>query len=194
MKGTDILRFQLNGSLNLVKERLDAISDREWDSRAAPGTNKLGFILWHCARIIDWTVFSALQALPEVADGPPWSEVFPPMAYYGAGIPADVADGVTTAVTRAQTADYVAEVRKAVFEWFDRQDDSTLDGSVPLRERQANRTGYLEPSVWAEVASLDAIPAWQVLARPAGAHIRVHMGEYDTLLGVLRSGGSKPPA
>lgn len=187
MKGTDLLRLQLNGSLNLVAERLEAISDEEWNRRAVPGTNKLGFILWHCVRIVDWTVHSALQERPEVADREPWVSLFPPLAYYGAGIPADVADSVPRDVTRAGTAQYVAEVRRAAFEWFDRQTDSTLDAVTPLRQRQAAHPGYLDPPVWAEVASLDGLPAWQILARPAISHVRVHIGEFDVLLQASRA-------
>lgn len=187
MNGTDVLRLQLTGSLNLIAERLEAMSDGEWNRRALPGTNKLGFILWHCARIVDWAVHSALQGAPEVADRKPWAHVFPRHAFYGAGIEASVADSVTEHVTRAQAAAYLTEVRKAVLEWFERQSDRTLDATTPLRDRQAARTGYFEPPVWAEVASLDGLPAWQILARPAVSHVRVHIGEYDVLLQALRT-------
>jgi hypothetical protein len=191
MKGTDILRFQLNGSLNLVGERLQAVSDGEWDQRALPNTNKLGFTLWHCARIVDWTIHSAMQGSAEVADREPWSSLFPAEAYYGAGISATTADSVTARVTRADAARYLSEVREAALHWLDGQSDSSLDAITPLRQRQATRAGYLEPSVWAEVESLDNLPAWQVLARPAVAHVRVHMGEYDTLLNALRAGARR---
>ena len=187
MKASDVLRFQLNGSLNLVAERIEAISEGEWNRRAVPGTNKLGFILWHCSRIIDWTVHSALQGAAEVADGEPWVRLFPRHAYYGAGIAIEVADSVPDSVTRAETASYLADVRKLTFQWFDEQTDSTLDGATPLKRHQAAHPGYLDPPVWAEVASLDGLPAWQVMARPAISHVRIHIGEYDTLLLALRA-------
>lgn len=152
-----------------------------------PGTNKLGFILWHCARIIDWTVHPALTGRPEVADGPGWRERFPADALYGAGIPQSVADSVTGSTTRSDVVRYLGEVRAAATEWLGRQTETDLDAKVSLKANQAGRQAYLTPVVWAEVAELDGLPAWQFLARPAISHIRVHAGEFDVLLSALRS-------
>lgn len=194
MTGTDVLRMQLTGSFNLLQGRLEQVADGEWDRRALPGTSRLGFILWHGARIIDWTVHSAFQGAPEVADRPPWRERFAREACYGAGIPDSVADALAASTTRTAVMEYLAEVREAVFEWFDRQTDATLDPAVPLRANQASRPGYLDPAVWAEVSDLDGLPGWQLLARPAISHVRVHVGEYDVLVGVLRAEAATPRA
>jgi len=194
MKGTEVLRMQLDGSFNLIQARLEGLDDEEWNRRALPGTSKLGFILWHCARIVDWTVHSALTGRPEVADGPRWRERFPRRALYGAGIPDSVADQLTDSTTRGDVADYLGEVRVAVTEWLGRQTDADLDARVPLKANQANRPDYLEPVVWAEVEGLDGLPAWQVLARPSISHVRVHVGEFDVLLNALRSRSAARPA
>ncbi|MGH7763310.1 MAG: DinB family protein [Candidatus Dormibacteraceae bacterium] len=187
MKGTEVLRLQLEASFNLVQARMEGVTDEEWKARALPGTSKLGFILWHCARTIDWTIFSALQGAPEVADSQKWHGRFVPEALYGAGIPDAVADRLPDSVARRDAIDYLAEVRAYVTTWFDRQTDSTLDAKVPLRAHQARRAEYVQPEVWAAVASLDGLPAWQFLTRPSISHIRVHVGEYDVLLNTLRS-------
>lgn len=187
MKGTDILRLQLGGSLNLVRERIDGLSDEEWNQRALPGTSKLGFILWHCSRIVDWTVHSALHGAPEVADRAPWTELFPPEAFYGAGIPDALADTIPATVPRLEVQRYVGDVREAVMSWLDGQTDSSLDAIIALRRHQEAHPGYLDPPVWAEVESLDGLPAWQILGRPAVSHVRVHVGEYDVLLKTLRA-------
>src|SRR5436190_284722 len=68
MNGTAVIRMLLNGSFNMIQERLDGMTDEEWRERALPGTSKLGFILWHCTRILDWTVHCAFQGVPEVED------------------------------------------------------------------------------------------------------------------------------
>src|SRR5439155_7867197 len=52
MTGVDVLRVLLSGSFGMVQERLNAISDQEWNQRAFPSTSKPGCILWHCARIL----------------------------------------------------------------------------------------------------------------------------------------------
>jgi len=194
MNGTAVIQMLLNGSFNMIQERLEGMTDEEWSERALPATSKLGFILWHCSRIIDWTVHCAFQGMPEIADRSEWRARFPLEACYGAGIPDVVADHVVDMTNRTDVALYLAEVKVAVGEWFARQNDQTLDAVPPMKANQAGRPGYLDPSVWAEVEELDGLPAWQVLVRPCGAHIRRHMGEYDVLLGALRSGAATPRA
>src|SRR5439155_18922409 len=86
-----------------------------------------------------------------------------------------------------RVAAYLRDVRAAVMDWFAKQTESSLNAAPPLKTNQANRAGYLDPNIWAEVEDLDGLPGWQLLLRPAGAHIRRHMGEYDVLVGAMRS-------
>jgi hypothetical protein len=188
MKGTDLLNMQLNGSFNLIEERFDRISDEEWDTRAMPGTSKLGFILWHTTRILDWSLNTVFQGAPEVADQPRWRERFPREACYGAGIPQALADETIASTTRADGREYLREVKAAFMDWFGRQTDQTLEAVPPLKANQEARPGYLDPPVWAEVADLDGLRTWQILARPCVSHIRVHMGEFDVLFNLMRAG------
>src|SRR5205823_10668902 len=127
MKATDVLRMLLKGSFGMLEERIGSARDEEWRGRALPGTNKPGFIIWHCARIIDWTVHSAVQGVPEVADSERWRDRFPREAAYGAGISAALADHVADSTSPPVMAEYLAEVRKPVLAWFDGQDESSLD-------------------------------------------------------------------
>jgi hypothetical protein len=190
MTGTDVLRMLLDGSFNLVRTRMEELGDAEWDQRALPGTNKLGFILWHCARIVDWTAHSAIQGVPEVADRQPWRDLHPAGSGYGAGIPDALADTVTATVTRTEALAYLAEVRAELMPWFDRQTPQTLDAVPALKAHQQRTPGYLDAPVWAAVENLDGLTAWQLLARPCISHVRVHVGEYGVLLDVLRSKAS----
>ena len=192
MRATDVLRMLLKGSFGMLEERASAARDDEWRGRALPGTSKPGFIIWHCARILDWTIHSAVQGVPEVADSERWRERFPREAAYGAGIPAELADQVADSTPARVVAEYLVEVRTPALAWFDLQDDRSLEAVPALQEHQALRPGYLDPSVWAEVADLNGLPAWQLLMRPAGAHIRRHMGEYDLLVEALRAGAATP--
>ncbi len=187
MTGVEVLGALLKGSFGMLQERFDAVTDEEWSERVFPSTSKPGFILWHCARILDWTVQSAFQGIPEVADSPRWQAVFPWEACYGAGIPDSLADAVVASTSRTEVAEYLAEVRQASLSWFANQTDATLDAVPPLKANQASRAGYLDPNIWAEVEDLDGLRVWQLLLRPAGGHIRRHMGEYDVLVGALRN-------
>ena len=104
-----------------------------------------------------------------------------------------MADELTARIVRTAVADYLAEVKQSVLDWFARQSDSSLDAPVALRANQERRAGYLDPNIWAEVADLDGLTGWQFLLRPAIGHVRRHMGEYDVLVGALRT-RAKPRA
>ena len=187
MQGTDVVRMLLTGSFALVEERIDVLTDDEWSERALPGTSLPGFVVWHCARILDWTVRCAIQGEPEVADTARWRERFPREWCYGAGIPDALADEIAASTTRAEVREYLADVRASVLTWFNAQTDLTLDAVPPLKANQVNRDGYLERSVWSEVEDLDGLKAWQLLARPCISHVRRHAGELDVLVGLLRA-------
>src|SRR5438046_8361595 len=133
MRGTDVLKMLLSGSFNMIDERLSAVTDREWSERAIPGTSKPGFILWHCARILDWTIHSAIEGVPEVADSPKWQARFPREALYGAGIPGAVADQVTDATSQAGTTEYLHEAKPAVRGSCARQHGETLRTITALK-------------------------------------------------------------
>jgi len=181
MTGIDILRFQLLGSFNMIRERIAAASGETWTRTAAPGTNRVGFSLWHGARTIDWAVHTAVRGVHEVADDPRWGDRLVPEALFGAGIPASLADSVPERVSQATLIEYLDALQPAVLEWLEAQTPDTLDAAVDLRAHQAARPEYMAPAVWKEIESLDGIPAWQVLTRPSASHIRVHMGEIDVL-------------
>jgi DinB superfamily len=192
MHGTDAVGMLLKGSFAIVEERIREAHDDEWRTRAFPGTNKPGFILWHCARILDWTVCSAIQGVPEIAFGSPWSDRFPDEAGAGFGISRDLADRVADATPAHEVAEYLADVRKAALSWFETQTDESLDTVPPMREQQPDF--YRRPEVWAQISDLDGLPVWQLLLRPSGAHIRRHLGEYDLLIEALRAGAATPRA
>ena len=187
MIGLDVLRLLLLGSFANIGDRLKDVTDDEWDRRAVPGTSKVGFILWHAARILDWT-YSAISGAPEVAHSEPWRNRFPKDALSGFGIPESVADRVTQEVSREDTIAYLDDVKKVVLAWFDQQTVESLERTVSLRTHEAERAGYLAPAPWEDIESLDGIPAWHMLLRPAGGHVRMHQGEFDTMLGLIRAG------
>ena len=194
MTAKDLLKTLLAGSFAMIQERLDEVSDGEWNERAFPGTSKPGFILWHCARILDWTANSAFQGVPEVVDSPKWRAAFPHEACYGAGIPDFLADHVVGTTTSKVVVEYLGQVKASVMPWFEALSEATLDAPVALKDNQARREGYLEPQIWAAVEDLEGVTGWNFLMRPTGGHIRRHMGEYDLLVGALRSRAVMPRA
>lgn len=188
MEAKDVLGLQLQGSFNLLRERIQGVDDREWDARAIPGTSKIGFILWHCARSIDWAVNRGLQGRPELAEEAVWRErLHTEDGLFGAGIPDAVADSLPGRAGRQAVLDYLDALEPAAMAWLEAVPGAAL-GRVPdFRAHMAARPEYLAPAVWEEIGDFVDAPAWHLLARPAISHIRVHMGEVDTLLAALRT-------
>src|SRR5438552_13507816 len=111
MTGRDVLQMQLAGSFNMLRERLDMISDAEWTARAIPGTNLPGFTLWHAARTIDWGVHCAIQGIPEIADRPEWRVLRAAEFAYGAGITSEEADQVAQSISRGRSEEHTSELQ-----------------------------------------------------------------------------------
>ena len=177
----------LGGSFNLLQEQSQAVSEAEWMTRAIPDGNPLGFIIWHATRTIDWGIHCAIQGVPEVVDRPEWKHLLASEAAYGAGVSPQEAERVAQAVHRDVVRDYLGAVRDASLSWLSNAQASDLD-QVPdiLGHQEANRR-YLDPPVWGEVSSLAGLPAWKILARPCISHVRVHSGEIDLALQVVRA-------
>ena len=187
MQGTDLLRMQLQGSCDLIEAHVQS-SAGCWTQRAFPGTSRPGFILWHCARIIDWAVQTVVRGEPEVGAGDAWRERIHHDLGHGVGLTDQEADSVADTVTPHDVAAYTQAVRETVLGWLGGVSDDDLDRVPDLRAANARHPRYATPAAWAEVEGLEGVPAWQVLARPSGAHIRVHMGELDTLCAAIRLG------
>ena len=186
MEALPVLEWQLNGSCNLLKELIDGSTDAEWTRRPFEGANLVGFTVWHGARTLDWAVQCAVRGEAEVAARPEWSGIAPREWLFGAGVSRDLADGIARRVSRDQLGPYVEAVRQEVLGWIRSESADNLKMAVDLRARHLDRPDYMTKDVWAEIESLDGIPAWQLLSRPSMSHIRVHYGEVRSQLQVLR--------
>ena len=186
MTGRGILEMQLTGSFNLLDERIGQMTAEEWTARAIPSGSRLGFTLWHGARIIDWAVHCAIQGVPEVADRPEWKRLLASEAAYGAGITSDLADRVANTVGKEDVRGYLGAVRVAALGWLKGTTEADLDRVPDLHGHQQANPRYLEPQIWAEVSSLAGLPTWHVLARPPISHVRIHIGEVDLALQAVR--------
>jgi DinB family protein len=186
MTGRDLLEMQLAGSFNMLRERMEKLTEPEWTARAIPGTSVPGFTLWHAVRIIDWGVHCAIQGVPEIADRPEWRDLRAAEFAYGAGITSQEADQVAQSVSRSQVRGYLDAVQPAALDWLKQQRDADLDRVPEFEAHQGVKPRYRTPPVWAEVSDFVGKPTWQILARPCISHIRVHAGEVDTLLQVMR--------
>jgi hypothetical protein len=189
MRGLDLLRMQLLGSCDLVTGAV-AEATPHWSARAFPGASRPGFVLWHCARIVDWGVNTVVRGAPEVAARPRWSTAVRHDLGHGAGLADAQADEVAATVAPDDLAAYVRELRAVIEEWVSSLDDADLDRVPDLRAANRAHPLYATAAAWEEVAGLENLPAWQFLCRPCGNHVRVHIGELQVLCQAL--GGPLP--
>jgi hypothetical protein len=180
MTGVDVLRFQLLGSCDQVAAHARDAADL-WTTRAFAGSSLPGFIAWHCARMIDWGVHTVVREIPEVASGAAWQDRVRYNLGHGAGLSDGEADEVAATVQPDDVAAYAAALRMTIDEWTSVVTDADLDMVPALRTANEHHPRYATTAAWAEIEGLDGLPAWQLLVRPCVLHVRVHMGEIETL-------------
>jgi hypothetical protein len=183
---TPLLEFQLTGSFNLLDSLVNEISDKEWTWKVNRRANMVGFTVWHCLRTIDWTINRVAARRNELVVRTEWRDVRPGGAFFGAGVTMESADRVACTVNRDRTRDYLSALRSETLAWLRETSDEDLDRLVDLNadDRDAD---HLQPAVWLEVKDLDRIPVWQLLARPAISHVRLHCGEVEAQLQAMRA-------
>jgi hypothetical protein len=186
LKGSDVLEMQLSSSFYLLDQRLADVSGNEWTRRVIPGTSLPGFVLWHAARTIDWAIQCGIRGVAEIASASVWEPIGAGRWAYGAGISDVEADEVASATSADLVRRYLAAIKTGSLEWLASQTDDDLDRVPDLEGHSRIHPRYVSESVWAEVGDLAGRPAWQILARPCISHVRVHVGEFDTLLMGLR--------
>jgi len=101
---------------------------------------------------------------------------------FGAGVSSKVALEVAAIFSPDTIKENLESVKVETLGWLSEQTDDTLDRVPNFRQNIERVEGYTAPEVWAEIASLEGIPAWQILARPCISHIRAHIGEVETVL------------
>src|SRR5713226_10176208 len=95
MHATTVIQAQLNGAHQLFHAYADDLTETEWMTCALPGTNLLGFTLWHMVRGRDWAVQTAIRGVPEVIAGERWADwSVLAMAGVGSGITLEQANEV----------------------------------------------------------------------------------------------------
>jgi len=186
VNGVDVLSLQLTTSCKLVA---DQASEAEpfWTQRGFAGASLPGFVAWHCARIIDWGVNTVVRDAPEVAAQPEWRDKLRYEMGHGAGLSSEQADDVAASVQPADVIDYAAALRDEIRRWLTDTSPAELDAVPDLRARNQEHPMYRTPAAWEEIKALDGIPAWHFLTRPCVSHIRVHSGEVETLLHLLKT-------
>ena len=159
-------------------------------ARAFPGTNLIGYTLWHVARTVDWSINTMVRGAKEVAFDFPFEGAADARAsQIGFGIEREDADAIAQATTPAQVADYMELVVADATAWFQTEPDLSVLPDVDAQ--QPNFPGYRTDFYLEEVRAYEKARATtaQILAGPATAHVRGHFGEIDVLRQILAAEG-----
>ena len=187
MDAREIIRFQLRGSFSLILERLRGVTDDEWTRRPVDDASRIGFVLWHCARTVDWAVNLVAARRGEVADEPRWrGRLDTEHGLFGAAIPHEIADAIPGRVSRDTVIAYVVDVQAPALEWLEAVGSSDLERLTDLTADDQSKPDYRVGDLWEEIEDLSGIPLWQFVSRPSISHIRFHLGQLDSLVDTLR--------
>jgi len=159
MQATTLIQAQLNGVHQLFHVCADDLTETEWTTRALPGTNLLGFTLWHMVRGRDWAVQMAIRGIPEVIADERWAG-WRGSATAGAeaGFTLEQANEVGRLVSRADVLTYADTAHSVIQSWLSSLSDDNLD---------------MVPEMEAHMAAYQGLPATRLpggdrwLARPA---------------------------
>ncbi|MEO8899456.1 MAG: hypothetical protein ABI352_02410 [Candidatus Dormibacter sp.] len=77
-------------------------------------------------------------------------------------------------------------LRDSIDVWATTATNGDLDRVPSLREVNQVHPRYATAGAWVEIEALEGLPAGQFLARPCVGHVRVHMGEMETLCAAMR--------
>lgn len=189
MNTVAFLENQLKNLHFMFHNIVDDFTAQEWVSRAAPGQNRVGFIIWHMPRTHDNIVQLWMRGGTELFYRPEWAHWHPLKPYgIGTGVTLAEADMIAETVQVAETLAYADAVHHEIIEWLHTLSDTDLDQIpnadahlAPYPEFQAK--GFRE-----QTDRLRNQPIWDLFLRPCVGHIYRHLGELQLAKAVLRAG------
>jgi len=186
MYAKDILTFLIQGSGTLIKSATEDFTDAQWVQRALPMTNPPGFVVWHMARTVDWALQCGVRGVPEVAAGDAFRAMGVELGI-GTGVPPEKAMDIARQMPRESVAAYAVAVIRESLDWLATASEEELESPTRMKQNQAAFPVYRADGHLEQVHDLLGLPNWQVLARPASNHIRVHHGELQLLAEAFRA-------
>jgi DinB family protein len=170
----------------------DDLTPREWTMRAFPGSNPLGFTLWHLPRTQDWAVQTVVRGLPEMVADVQWNgRGCLQTPGIGAGFTREEADEIAGGVAGADVLAYADAVHQTISGWLSTLRDDDLDAIPDMVAHQALYPEYQRPSFREEVDDMAGMPVWRFLLGPCIGHSRGHLGELEILKQASRASGQE---
>jgi hypothetical protein len=187
MNAIAYLEMQLTNINTLFHDIVQDITGEEWLSRAAPGQNRLGFIIWHIPRTQDNVVHLWMRGGHEVFHRPEWLHWQSTRPYgIGTGITLAQADEVATKVSLTDTLLYADVVHNEILAWLRQHFDEALDVVPTVATHLALYPEYQTKGYHIEMSGLYNQPTWNLFMRPCIGHIHRHLGELQLAKAMLR--------
>lgn len=188
MRATDLLTRQFTSVNGILHDVAGDLTPTDLTTRILPGTNLLGFDLWHVARTQDWALQTLVRGVPELIDEPRWQGRGRLATHgIGVGLSEAQADDLARAVTLADILEYAGATHQAIVDWLASVSDDALAIQPDVPAHLARYPVYLEEPMRAEVPWMFERPqVWRCLA-PALGHVRDHLVEMDLLKRQLRA-------
>jgi len=186
----------LAGQLNAVNRHLHDVFDRTepdepdaWLRRGAPGTNLPGFVFWHAARGLDFTVQAGIRGVPEVIEAEPWAAM--PWARLGLGVGYSLAeaDELAVLVDPTEVVAYADAVRSELSQWLRSASDEVLEAENHVLDNVRTLPAYNYPDNLKQTTWMQGMPVWVVISLSAFAHSWSHLDEVELLTRLGRIAG-----
>jgi hypothetical protein len=190
MRATTLLRQQIAELDQRLRDVIADVSDAEWQIRAAPNTNLIGFIYWHVARNQDVIVQTLMRGEPELITLEPWARMsgLPSGDNLGIGTGMSLAeaDAIALAATRDSVQAYSAAVCAVTCEWLETLTDDDLDRRPDCLANIAAIPAY-QTSFWQRIAQAFAAKSIaEILGYYCIGHPYQHRAEIGLLTQLLR--------
>ncbi|HEX2998334.1 MAG TPA: DinB family protein, partial [Anaerolineales bacterium] len=181
------LQQQFTNLNGLFHALADDLTEAEWDTRPAPGQNRIGYLVWHLPRTQDHFLHTWIRAQSEIAHRERWAgwHALKPLGI-GIGITLAESDEITRLVRCADAMAYADEVHEAILAWLAGIREADLDKVPDARQCLMAFPEYQTPGYLAEVGDIFDLPVWNLLMKPCMGHAHRHLGELEILKDIVR--------
>src|SRR5579871_246793 len=166
MRATMLMARQLGTSHQILHDVANDLTPEELTTRILPGTNLLGFDLWHVARVQDWAVQTMARGVPELIDEARWQGRGRLATHgIGVGVSEAEADELARNVALADILEYADALHQNTLAWLDTLPDEALDEQLDVPARLGRYPVYLGEAMRKEVPWMyQQPPIWRCIS------------------------------
>ena len=190
MNVTTYLKKQFSNLNGVIHYYADDLTEEEWLTRPGPGQNRIGYTVWHIARVQDHFFHAWIRGTSEIVHSDRWAKWHGLRRLgMGVGITLAESDEIASCVQLSDVLSYADEVHQALIAWLTEIGEKELDRVPYAQEYLTAFPEYQTPGYLEEISNLFGLPVWGLLIRPCMGHIHRHCGELEITKDILRKAG-----